>query len=72
MLNAVWKNEMQEQRIQEAGWAQDRSILWMSAWTAKDTKRNLVSKHRKLKIKVKQIEFKIKPLNDEKYTESVR
>ena len=38
-----------------------------SSRTAKDTQRNLVSK--KLKIKIKEIKFKIKPHKDEKYTE---
>ena len=41
------------------------------AKTAKDTKRNLVSKGQKIKNKIKEIEVKIKPHKDEKYTESL-
>ena len=43
----------------------------VSSRTAKDTQRNHVSKSQKLKIKIKETEFKIKPHKDEKYAESL-
>ena len=49
----------------------DSLVYRGSSRTAKDTQRNPVSKSQKLKIKIKEIEVKIKPHNDEKYTESL-
>ena len=43
----------------------------MSSRTAKDTQRNPVSKKQKLKIKIKEMEFKIKPCKDGKCTENM-
>ena len=48
----------------------DNLVYRVSARTAKDTQRNPVSKNQKLK-KIKEIEFKIKPCKDGKYTKNL-
>ena len=48
----------------------DNLVYRVSSRAAKDTQRNAVSKCQKLKIKIKEIEFKIKPCNDGKYKEN--
>ena len=49
----------------------DSVIYRVSSRRAKDTQRNPVSKIQNLKIKIKEIELKIKPCKDEKYTENL-
>ena len=47
----------------------DSLVYRVSSRTAKDTQRNPVSKNQN--IKIKEIEFKIKPCKDGKYTKSL-